>query len=247
MLIYPPGKFGAKNLPTFTWIHGGPQMADGDEFRSPHPWAWFTLAATQGWLIFDPNYRGSTGYGDAFTLAFVPKVNSRSGKDILEGVDALVKDGIADPDRLAVGVYSNGGFLTNWLITQTMRFKAAVSGAGIVENVAMWGNSDAPVYFAYSLGGVPWETEANYNAEAAIWQMGKVTTPTLIISGSADANTPAFESYLLERALYTRGVPHSLLIFPSEGHSFDTNPWHVKIAVREELKWIEKYAKEKPH
>jgi len=243
MLIYPPGKFGAKNLPTFTWIHGGPQMADGDEFRSPHVWAWFTLAATDGWLIFDPNYRGSTGYGDAFTLGFVPKVDSRSAKDILEGVDALVKEGIADPDRLSVGGYSNGGSLTNWLITQTTRFRAAVSGAGVVEHVVMWGNNDAPTYSAYCLGGVPWESKQNYDTEAAVWQIDKVTTPTLILSGSADANTPPFESHLLERALYTRGIPHSLLIFPGEGHSFETNPWHVKIAVREELKWIETYGK----
>ena len=246
MLIYPPGKFEAKHLPTFTWIHGGPGMADGDEFRSPRIHAWFALAATQGWLVFDPNYRGSTGYGDAFTLGRVPHVNSRSGKDILEGVDALVKDDIADPDQLTVGGYSNGGFLTNWLITQTTRFKAAVSGAGVVENVAQWGNEEAPVDYALSMGGVPWEAEANYNAEAAIWQFGKVTTPTLIVSGSEDTNVPIFQAHLLERALYTRGIPRTLLIFPGEGHSFDKNPWHVKIAVREELKWLEKYGRKSP-
>ncbi|HEV2315436.1 MAG TPA: S9 family peptidase [Candidatus Acidoferrales bacterium] len=243
MLIYPPGKFEAKHLPTFTWIHGGPQMADGDEFRSPHPWAWFALAATRGWLVFDANYRGSTGYGDAFTIGFVPRLNSRPGKDILEGVDALVKDGIADPEQLTVGGYSEGGFLTNWLITQTPRFKAAVTGAGAVENVAMWGNSGAPLYFAHSLGGPPWDAETNYNREAAIWQIGKATTPTLIITGSEDSNVPPFEAYLLEHALYARRVPHRLLIFPGEGHSFDKDPWHLKIAVREELKWLEKYGR----
>jgi dipeptidyl aminopeptidase/acylaminoacyl peptidase len=246
MLIYPPGKFEAKRLPTFTWIHGGPQMADGNELRSPAPWAWFALAAAQGWLVFDPNYRGSTGYGDAFTLGFVPHVLSRPGKDILEGVEALVKDGVADPDQLTVGGYSNGGFLTNWLITQTTRFKAAVSGAGVVEYVAMWGNDEAPIYYAYSLGGVPWEVEANYNAEAAIWQIGKVTTPTHIVASSEDSNVPIFEAYLLERALQTRGVPHRLLIFPGEGHSLDKNPWHRKIKVREELKWLEKYGRKSP-
>ncbi len=246
MLIYPPGKFEAKRLPTFTWIHGGPEMADGNELRSPAPWAWFALAAAQGWLVFDANYRGSTGYGDEFRLGWVPHVNSRSGKDILEGLDALVKDGTADPDQLTVGGYSNGGFLTNWLITQTTRFKAAVSGAGVVENVAQWGNAEAPVDRALSLGGVPWEAEANYNAEAAIWQMAKVTTPTLIVSGAEDTNVPIFEAHLLERALYTRGIPHTLLIFPAEGHSFDKNPWHAKIAAREELKWLEKYGRKSP-
>ncbi len=243
MLIYPPGKFEAKHLPTFTWIHGGPKFADDNALYGPGLSDLETLAATQGWLVLQPNYRGSTAYGDAFTLGMVSHVNSRPGKDILEGVDALVKDGIADPDQLTVGGYSSGGDLTNWLITQTTRFKAAVSGAGVVDWVFAWGYDGQSLYDEYLLGGVPWEAEANYHAEsAAIWQIGKVTTPTQIVIGSEDG---LLEQYLLERALYTRGVPHSLLIFPGQGHSFK-NPWHVKIAVREELKWLEKYGAKQP-
>lgn len=151
----------------------------------------------------------------------------------------MVKDGIADPDQLTVGGYSSGGDLTNWLITQTTRFKAAVTGKGDVEDVLGW-----DFYGAYLLGGVPWEAEANYNAEAAIWQFGKVTTPTHIVIGSEDEGELP-QQYLLERALYTRGVPHSLLIFPGEGDEFDKNPWHAKILVREELKWIERYGRKK--
>ena len=77
-------------------------------------------------------------------------------------------------------------------------------------------------------------------------QFGKVTTPTLIVSGSEDTNVPIFEAHLLERALDTRRIPHTLLIFPGEGHSFDKNPWHAKIAAREELKWLEKYGRKSP-
>ena len=128
MLIYPPGKFEAKHLPMFTLIHGGPNDADGDHFEADW-YQWAALAATNGWLVFEPNYRGSTGYGDKFLMQIVPVIVSRPGKDILEGVDALVKEGIADPDRLTVGGYSYGGYMTNWLITQTPRFKAAVSGS----------------------------------------------------------------------------------------------------------------------
>jgi dienelactone hydrolase len=73
----------------------------------------------EGWLVFEPNYRGSVGYGDQFTLGIVPNIVSKPGKDILEGVEALVKDGIADPDNLTIGGYSYGGYMTNWLITQT--------------------------------------------------------------------------------------------------------------------------------
>src|SRR5258708_720741 len=113
------------------------------------------LAATAGWLVFEPNYRGSTGYGDKFALQIVPEIVSRPGKDILTGVDALVRDGIADPNQLAVGGYSYGGYMTNWLITQTTRFKAAVTGAGAVEHVANWGNDDTTFDDAYFLGGLP--------------------------------------------------------------------------------------------
>jgi len=240
MLIYPPGKFEAKRLPVFTLIHGGPEDADGDRFEADW-YQWSALAATQGWLVFEPNYRGSIGYGDEFALGIIPHIVSRPGKDILEGIDALVKDGIADEDRLTLGGYSYGGYMTNWLITQTTRFKAAVTGAGAVEHVANWGNDDTVFDDAYFLGGLPWQAEANYNAEAAIWQMSKVTTPTHIVGGAEDIRVYVGEDYLLERALYTRGIPVSLLIFPGEGHDLDKNPWHGKIKVREELKWLEKY------
>jgi acylaminoacyl-peptidase len=240
MLVYPPGKFEAKSLPMFTFIHGGPGDADGNHFEADW-YQWAALAATEGWLVFEPNYRGSIGYGDAFTLGIVPHIVSRPGKDILEGVDALVKDGIADPNRLTVGGYSYGGYMTNWLITQTTRFKAAVTGAGAVEHVANWGNDDTTFDDAYFLGGLPWQAESNYNAEAAIWQIAKVTTPTHIVAGGDDIRVYVGEDYLLERALHTLGVPSALLIFPGEGHSLDKNPWHGKIKVREELKWLEKY------
>ena len=242
MLIYPPGKFEQKNLPMFTFIHGGPEDADGNHFEADW-YQWADLAATDGWLVFEPNYRGSVGYGDAFALGIVPHIVSRPGKDILEGVDALMKEGIADPEHLTVGGYSYGGYMTNWLITQTTRFKAAVTGAGAVEHVVNWGNDDTTFDDAYFLGGLPWKNEENYNAEAAIWQIGKVRTPTHMVAGAEDIRVYVGEDYLLERALHTMGVPSSLLIFPGEGHSLGNNPWHGKIKVREELKWLNMYGR----
>jgi dipeptidyl aminopeptidase/acylaminoacyl peptidase len=240
MLIYPPGKFEAKHLPMFLLIHGGPEDADGDEFGADW-YDWGILAATQGYLVFRPNYRGSTGYGDEFMREIVPHIVSRPGKDILEGVDALVHDGTADPDRLFIGGYSYGGYMTNWLITQTTRFKAAVTGAGAIEHAANWGNDDLTFDDAWYLGGTPWENEKIYNEEAALWQINKVKTPTHMVAGADDIRVAVAEDYLLERALHTLGVPSALLIFPGEGHSLAKNPWHGKIKVREELKWLEKY------
>jgi dipeptidyl aminopeptidase/acylaminoacyl peptidase len=240
MLIYPPGKFEQKNLPMFVLIHGGPADADGNHFETDW-YQWDRMAATHGWLVFEPNYRGSSGYGDKFLAQIVPEIVSRPGKDILEGVDALVKDGTADAGHLTVGGYSYGSYMTNWLITQTTRFKAAVTGAGAVEHIGNWGNDDMTFDDAYFLGGLPWEQPQRYHDEAAIFQMNKVKTPTHIVGGADDIRVAVAEDYLLDHALHNLRVPSTLLIFPGEGHSLSKNPWHGKIKVREELKWLEKY------
>ncbi|CAF1115761.1 unnamed protein product [Rotaria sordida] len=137
---------------------------------------WYTCAgmmATEGWLVLQPNYRGSSGYGDDFLNGILLEIVSRPGKDILFGVDALIRDGIADPMRLAVGGYSYGGYITNWLITQTTRFNAALSGAGAIEHVIDWGTNDIPVSNVYLLGGFPWQQPSRYQKEAAVYQLDK--------------------------------------------------------------------------
>ncbi len=240
ILIYPPHRMGEKNLRMLTLIHGGPAEANGDSFEADW-YDWATLAAANGWLVFRPNYRGSSGYGDDFMLQISPHLVSRPGKDILEGVDALVRDGIADPQHLTVGGYSYGGYMTNWLITQTTEFKAAVTGAGAVEHAANWGNDDLTYDDAWYLGGTPWQNPAIYQSEAALFQMNKVKTPTHIVGGDADVRVSYLEDLLLERALQALQVPHRLLVFPGEGHSLENNPWHGLIKVREELQWLEKY------
>jgi dipeptidyl aminopeptidase/acylaminoacyl peptidase len=174
-------------------------------------------------------------------LQISPHLVSRPGKDILEGVDALVKDGIADPGHLNIGGYSYGGYMTNWLITQTTEFKAAVTGAGAVEHAANWGNDDVAYDDAWYLGALPWQNPAIYQSEAALFQMDKVRTPTHIVGGNADVRVSYLEDLLLERALQELQVPHSLLVFPGEGHGLDKDPWHGYIKVREELRWLEKY------
>ena len=241
VLIYPPGKKGQKNLPMFTLIHGGPADADGNRFGADW-YDWATLAAAKGWLVFRPNYRGSSGYGDKFMLDIAPHLVSVPGRDILVGVDALVKQGIADPDHLAIGGYSYGGYMTNWLITQTTRFKAAVTGAGAVEHAANWGNDDVTWDDAWYLNGTPWEKPELYQGEAALFQMDKVKTPTHLVGGQSDVRVSYFQDVLLERVLERLNIPHSFLAFPGEGHGLEKNPWHGYIKVREELKWLEKYA-----
>ena len=240
VLIFPPGKKDAKHLRLFTFIHGGPADADGNRFGADW-YDWATLAAANGWLVFRPNYRGSSGYGDDFMLEIAPHLVSKPGRDILAGVDALVKDGYADPAHLAIGGYSYGGYMTNWLITQTTRFKSAVTGAGAVEHAANWGNDDETWDDAWYLGGQPWENPDLYQSEAALFRFDKVKTPTHLVQGGADVRVSYLEGVTMERALESLGVPHSFLVFPGEGHGLAKNPWHGYIKLREELKWLEKY------
>jgi dipeptidyl aminopeptidase/acylaminoacyl peptidase len=240
VLIFPPGKKNARHLRMLTLIHGGPADADGDYFGADW-YDWATLAAANDWMVFRPNYTGSAGYGDDFMLGISPHLVSRPGRDILAGVDALVKDGYADPDHLAIGGYSYGGYLTNWLITQTTRFRSAVTGAGAVEHAANWGNDDGTWDDAWYLGGQPWENPDLYLSEAALFRFDKVKTPTHLVQGDADVRVSYLEGVTMERALDQLGVPHTFLVFPGEDHSLTKNPWHGYIKLREELKWLEKY------
>ncbi|CAF0795186.1 unnamed protein product [Adineta ricciae] len=240
MLHYPPGKYLSKNLPLLVLIHGGPYAASINHF-SPNWYTWAALAASEGWLVLEPNYRGSTGYGDAFLQEIRYRPLQIAGQDILHGVDQLIRDGIADPHRLTVGGYSYGGFLTNWLITQTKQFNAALSGAGSIDHTSSWGTMDMPTFLTHLFGGYPWETSHIYQSQSPIYQIDRIRTPTLITTGEADIRVPASQSYILERALYYRGVPVKLFSFPREGHELSDNPWHGKIKVREEIKWLKQY------
>ncbi|CAF4042669.1 unnamed protein product, partial [Rotaria sordida] len=240
ILLYPPDKFQQKNLPLLVLIHGGPYLADLNVFYAD----WYHSAimmATEGWLVLRPNYRGSSGYGDDFLYGVRLEMVSRPGKDILFGVDALIRDGIVDSKRLVIGGYSYGGYLTNWLITQTTHFNAAITGAGAIEHVIDWGTNDMPISNAYFLGGFPWQMPTRYQEEAAIFQLNKVKTPTHIVTGETDVRVPVAESYLLERSLRVLGIPTKLIVFSGQGHFLSNNPWHEKIKVREELKWLQKY------
>jgi dipeptidyl aminopeptidase/acylaminoacyl peptidase len=131
--------------------------------------------------------------------------------------------------------------MTNWLITQTTRFRSAVTGAGAVEHAANWGNDDETWDDAWYLGGQPWQDPELYQKEAALFHFDKVKTPVHLVQGEADVRVSYLEGVTMERALQALGVPHTFLVFPGEGHSLEKNPWHGYIKLREEMKWLEKY------
>lgn len=244
VLYWPPGRRAEPGLPLVVDIHGGPWWARNEEltFNAPFTFAYYpALLASRGYLVLEPNYRGGTGRGDEFLHAIEGYSCSRPATDILTGVDHLVAQGWADPERAAVMGYSYGGLMTNCLITKTDRFSAAASGAGLWNDISYFGTADNFIQNEVrNLGAAPWENLENYWEESPISGAGNITTPTLIVIGGADRRVPTTQGYELYRALVHLGVPTELLIFPDEGHGF-RGPDHKLTKVRAEIRWIDRY------
>ncbi len=230
---------GSGPLPTFVSLHGGP--TDSDKYRFEYWIYGRVLWASMGWACFCPNYRGSTGFGDKFMTDLIGHENDIEVNDILSGVDALVAAGIADSSKLAVGGWSNGGFLTNAIITHTTRFKAASTGAGVMDMLTQWGTEDTPGHVVNYMEGQPWENQKEYLESSPSWNMDKITTPTLIHVGEGDARVPAAHARMLHRALHEYlNVPTELVVYPKQGHGL------TKYSFREakmawDIAWIKKY------
>ncbi len=226
-------------LPTVVELHGGPTSATHLELRF---WIYGrTLLASKGYAVLSPNYRGSTGYGDKFLTGLIGRENDIEVKDILKGVDQLVADGIADPDRLGVMGWSNGGYLTNCLITTTDRFKAASSGAGVLDQIIQWGTEDTPGHVINFMKGQPWTKPGEYHKGSPLYNLHKVKTPTLIHVGENDPRVPPAHSRTLYRALkHYLKVPTELVVYPGEGHGLTTYT-HRKAKMGWDLGWFDKY------
>ena len=240
ILELPPDYVEGKPLPMVVEIHGGPTAATMYHFRM---WIYgrATMAA-RGYALLSANYRGSTGYGDKFMTDLIGRENDIEVEDILKGVDAMVERGIADPDHLAVMGWSNGGFLTNCIITKTDRFKAASSGAGVVDMMIQWGTEDTPGHVInFMQGSLPWQNPTEYLESSPSYSLHRVTTPTLIHVGENDERVPAAHSRTLYRALkhYVK-TPTQLIVYPGEGHGLTTRE-NRKAKMEWDLAWFDKY------
>lgn len=234
-------------LPLVVGIHGGPTTSTTAALNyDPHNGRLYFAA--NGYAALYPNYRGSTGYGDKFVTDLIGRENDVEVKDILAGIQHLIKEGIADPDRVGVMGWSNGGYLTNCLITlkdSPVKFKAASSGAGILDSVAEWGFNDEPAYPRVFKKGLPWETPDIYRKTSPTYDLGNVKTPTLIHVGGNDERCPPGHSRMLYRALkeYVK-VPTELVVYPGEPHGL-TKLSNRKAKMEWDLAWFEKYLKGK--
>jgi dipeptidyl aminopeptidase/acylaminoacyl peptidase len=247
LLFYPTGYQPGQRYPLVVQTHGGPQQSDKFGFGA---WNYYAQVLTgKGYAVFRPNYRGSTGYGDAFLRNLVGHYFHQSHLDVMTGVDKVIALGVADPDRLIKMGWSAGGHMTNKLITFTSRFKAASSGAGAANWVSMYAQSDTRVYRTPWFGGTPWQADApvdNFWNDSPLKYIANVKTPTLFIAGEADVRVPSPQSVEMYRALKSNGVPTRLYMAPREPHGW-TELRHQLFKINAELEWFEKYAMGRTH
>lgn len=208
----PPDYDARLEYPAILRPHGGPvaQYDFGFHFESQ-------LFAAHGYVVLRPNPRGSSGYGQAFSAAIFADWGNKDTQDVLAGVDYLIDKGTIDPDRLGVGGWSYGGMLTNYVITQTDRFKAAISGASEVLYVANYGHDHYQMWWEKELG-LPWENRELWERLSPFNQVEKITTPTLVMCGALDWNVPVQNSEQLYQALRRLGRTTQLVVYPGEHH-----------------------------
>jgi dipeptidyl aminopeptidase/acylaminoacyl peptidase len=178
------------------------------------------LLAAAGYAVFLPNPRGGSGHGHDFASMVAGAIGGDELTDILSGIDLLIADGVADPDRLGIGGWSHGGFMTAWAVGQTDRFKAALMGAGISDwgmlaATGEWGSVEADL-----TGSVGWEGAGPHPHDrvSPVSYASKVRTPVLIVHGEDDSNVPVGQSIYFHRALSRFGVEHEFVVYPREGH-----------------------------
>ncbi len=235
----PTWRPGDPPLPMVVEIHGGPSSATRVALEVSMYGRGVLPAA--GYALLSPNYRGSTGYGDRFMTDLVGRENQVEVADILAGVDAMVARGVADPDRLGLVGWSNGGFLVNCLIAASDRFRAASSGAGVLDQVIQWGTEDTPGHVVNFMRGLPWQVPDAYRLASPVFALGGVRTPTLVHVGGDDPRVPPAHSRALFRALHTYlEVPAQLVVYPGEGHGLRLRR-HRLAKMEWDLAWFGKY------
>ena len=244
LLFYPIDYVAGRRYPLVVQMHGGPEASDKFGAGPGLLLSYFPVLAAHGYAVLRPNYRGSTGYGNAFYRDVVGGYFRHMHLDVLAGVDALIKQGIADPDRLVIMGWSAGGHLTNKLITVTTRFKAASAFAGVSDWTSMFAQSDRRTKRAVWFGGTPWQEGApiaNFWNNSPLKDAARAKTPTLFFVGENDVRVPVPQSVEMYRALKSHGVPTHLYIAPREPHQWNELR-HQIFKANTELAWFERYA-----
>ena len=234
-LIRPLGYEQGIRYPTILTIHGGPV----GQYQREFDFYWQLLAA-EGYAVVAMNPRGSSGRGEKFSLAIWADWGNKDAKDVLAGVDHAVRVGVADPDRLGIGGWSYGGILTDQVISQDQRFKAATSGAGMGNAFAGYG-TDMYIREWTAEVGTPWKNTATYlKLSSPFLHADRIKTPTLFLCGERDFNVPLLNSEQMYQALRSLGVPTQLIIYPGQFHGI-SKPSYQQHRYEAYLAWYAEY------
>jgi dipeptidyl aminopeptidase/acylaminoacyl peptidase len=234
-LLEPVNYDKTKKYPLIVSVHGGPSSACASRFNSHDG-----LLSAAGYFVLCPNPRGSYGQGEAYTQGNVKDFGGGDFRDIMSGIDALAKEYPIDTNRLGIRGHSYGGYMTMWAETQTNRFKAAVSGAGLSDWTSYYGENDIDEWMIPFFGASVYDDPAVYAKSEPIRFVKNVKTPTLILVGDRDGEVPAPQSFEWWHALKTLGVPNQFVVYPNEGHAI-SKPEHQKDYQVRTLTWFDKY------
>ncbi len=242
--VQKPADFDAKKkYPLILNIHGGPHTAYGYSFFHEMQWM-----AAKGYVVLYPNPRGSSEYGQDFGNVIQYEFPGDDAKDLLAGVDEMVKRGVADPKRLGVTGGSGGGILTNWIVTQTHRFAAAAAQRSIASWADFWYTADFTLFRPTWFHGAPWQDPQDFARRSPITYAARITTPLMLIEGEADYRTPpGAGGEQMYRALKYMKKPVVMVRFPGESHELSRSgqPWHRVERLRHIMAWMDKYLQDK--
>jgi dipeptidyl aminopeptidase/acylaminoacyl peptidase len=235
----PPDFDPSRKYPLILNIHGGPHSAWG--FTFTHEFQWM---AARGYIVLAPNPRGSSTYGQDFGNIIQYRYPGDDHRDLMAGVDEMIRRGWADPKRLGVTGGSGGGLLTNWAVTQTTRFRAAVSQRDIADWSAWWYTADFTLFQPNWFRKAPFEDPADFAQRSPITYVDKIKTPLMFILGESDYRTPpGAGGESLFRALKYLRRPTAMVRFPNESHELSRSgqPWHRVERLRSIVGWMDKY------
>ena len=238
-LLYPAKYDSQKRYPLVVVVHGGPASSK----RPAWPDTWdYSLLSAEGFFVLMPNPRGSYGQGEAFTRGNEKDFGGGDLRDILAGVDEVLKTLPVDEKRVGITGWSYGGYMTMWAVTQTNRFSAAVAGAGISNWKSYTGQNNIDQWMKPFFGASVYDDPAVYAKSSPIEFIKNVKTPTLVLVGERDAECPAPQSYEFWHALKALNVPTQLVVYDGEGHHFE-KPEHTLDRMRRTIEWFRQYMK----
>ena len=242
LLILPPGKGRADGpFPLITFVHGGPYGRNADDFKgSYYPLSqWF---AAGGYAVFMPNPRGGQGHGREFATKVANALGQEEWTDTLSGIDLLIADGVADPERLGIGGASHGGFITAWAVGHTNRFKAALMNAGICDWGSQTGTGELGRWDLDLGVTAGWEGPGPHPHDqiSPLSYASHVRTPVLVMHGEEDTNVPVGQGVNFHRAISQFSTGHELVIYPREGHGFKERDHQLDL-LRRSRAWFDRW------